>query len=107
MAKRIVSFTLMLLVMCSLFATFATAANVEPYSLNAMGCPNCGTSMAKRTVIYTFEKNGSCPHGTHYSAERVTRWVCDTCQYYYDISVESGHYCTGEGGHYCWSSCSC
>lgn len=83
------------------------AAQASPRGLL---CPYCGSNSILRTIApgHTNQVTGLCGHGTHYYATKGTQWVCTSCGEPGRGSIEVGHYCTGDGGHYCWDgSCSC
>ena len=107
--KKIMCVSLTLLVLVSIFSTFALASYSEPVSLYVFICPNCNEKMRYHIIIpnYTDRLVGSCEHGDHYYAERGSQWVCDYCKFIFRTDIEEGHYCTGEGGHYCWTECDC
>lgn len=49
-----------------------------------------------------------CEHGRHFEATKGTQWICDSCNSSNWASLTQGHYCEGNGGHYCWDGeCSC
>lgn len=84
------------------------AAAVSP---RAGLCPNCGSTYVSKVTVapaHTNEILGGCAHGTHYYASHGYQWRCVSCKTVCDSSIVTGHYCTGNGGHYCWDgSCNC
>lgn len=81
-------------------------------SMYGLPCIYCGANSTIRTIrpSYTDRKVSSAGcKGEHYYAEKGTQWICTspTCGKTFREVIETGHYCTNNGGHYCWDDETC
>lgn len=92
----------MMLVVSMICSTSAQAVSPRKYLCGICGGECTQTvSDQKGTPAY----NAQCG-AYHTPLTRTTTWTCDSCGTAKEW-VQTGHYCTNNGGHYCWGACGC
>ena len=113
--RRLVSLMCVVSMMCVIVAPAAAAANYDDQiSPHFISCPECRIGDMERVTISLPPRHdnhtqvGVCGAGVHYFATGSrSGWVCNRCSAELDMVYQTGHYCTGYGGHYCLDRCTC
>ena len=110
MKKNLRKATSFIIAMVMVAAMVYPVAAADQAGVARVGECTCGGYVSKVTVFpsHTNERElVSCAGGTHYVATKGVQWICMTCERVYMSEIQSGHYCTKNGGHYCFGPCSC
>ena len=111
--RRLVSLMCVVFMMCVIVAPAAAAANYDDQiSPHIISCPECRGDMDNVSITRHYDRNdvvGYCDgNGVHYAAwSDGTVWKCNRCSYKIPITSQKGHFCSRNGGHYCFGGCAC
>lgn len=97
--KRFVALALLMVTVFTAVTPFAMASQ-RSTDVEVIECPSCGGICIFREIMDG--QNGSCKEGTHYNY--AEGYVCTSCGF---DNLVHGHYCTGNGGHFCLGGCNC
>lgn len=109
MKKMKFSKTVSLAIAMMLVVSMICSASAQAISPRKYLCGICGGECTQEVTIETHGVGAVDPKcgGEHTSATKTTTWTCDIC-HTPKSWVQYGHYCSKNGGHYCWDgACQC